>query len=698
MRGRHADSPFFSEVFAVNYVQKAVSAALCVPFGVFAAQTYGNEAADASAEWVAVSPTSDSASLAAMPLEALLQVSVTTTASKFEQPISDAPSAVTVLTADDIRSFGWRTLAEALASLPGVYVSSDRNYTYLGARGFSRPGDYGSRFLLMIDGYRTNDAVYDQAALGFDALVDIDLVDRIEYVPGPGSAVYGPNAFFGVVNVITKAGGGIDGAQAAVAIGSYGEKKGRASYGWKGENGAKVLLSATSTTRRGQDLYFPEFDTPEQNHGVARGLDGERSRSLFAKASYGELAVSAGYVERDKSVPTASFGAIFNAPDSTRDSQTFVNALFTHRLDAGATLSVQTYWGRADYRGVGVYPSPTPAGMSTNVDGARGVWYGADVHATLTDLPRQKIVVGADIDRDARRDQYTYDLDPFVNLLDDKRSSRRTGAYVEDEIRLPWASLLNAGLRYDWDSVTGGNVNPRLALIRRLAPRTTMKLIYGTAYRAPNAYELYYAVAGDGGQLPNPRLKPERIRTKEVVLEQALGASGRATASVFQYSVRDLISQETTPDSGMLIYRNLDRATAHGAEFTLEQRLHAGARLRASYTWQRATDTTTGARLQNSPRHLAKLNLLVPVLDRAARLGSELQCMSSRLAANSSAGGFCVANFTIGSSKLLKDADASLGLYNAFDKRYSDPSGPAFLQEAIQRPSRTVYAKLVYGF
>jgi iron complex outermembrane receptor protein len=678
-------------------VQRAVAALLLRGFILLAAtQANAIVVSQTSGAPIAVAPDTDSASLAAMPLEALLLVSVTTTASKFEQSISDAPSAVTVLTAADIRGFGWRTLTDALASLPGAYTSSDRNYAYLGSRGFSRPGDYGSRFLLLIDGYRTNDAVYDQAAFGLDALVDIDLVDRIEYVPGPGSAIYGPNAFFGVINVITKTGATARGPQGAVAVGSHGEKKARVTHGWHGDNGATLLLSATSTRRRGEDLYFPEFDTPAQNNGVAQGLDGERSNSLFAKAGYGDFALTVGYVERTKDVPTASFGAVFNAPDWTRDSQAFVNAQLTHRLDAAATLSMRTYWGRSDYRGVGIYPSGSSGEVSTNVDGARGTWYGADVHATLTDLPRQKVVVGIDVDRDSRRDQYNYNVDPFVGLLDDKRSSRRTGVYLVDEIQLPAAFLLNAGLRYDWDSVTGGNVNPRFALIRPLTPRTTVKLIYGTAYRAPNAYELYYAIPG--AQLPNPELKPEHIRTKEVVLEQRLGSSGRITASFFQYSVRNLISQEAAPDTGMLIYRNLNQAKAHGAEFAVEHGMTNGARVRASYAWQRTTDADIGARLQNSPEHLAKVNLLVPLFDQAARLGAELQCMSSRLAANTASGGFCVTNLTLGSSRLIADAYVSIGLYNAFDKRYADPSGPAFVQEAIQRPGRVVYGKLVYGF
>src|SRR5690606_12344370 len=114
------------------------------------------------------------------------------------------PAAVSVITRDDIRAYGWRTLAQALASLPGVYTSFDRQYDYLGTRGFGLPGDFNTRLLLTINGNRVNDTVYDSAGLGRNFPVDLDLVERIEFIPGPGGAVHGPNAMFGVINVITR--------------------------------------------------------------------------------------------------------------------------------------------------------------------------------------------------------------------------------------------------------------------------------------------------------------------------------------------------------------------------------------------------------------------------------------------------------------------------------------------------------------
>ena len=96
--------------------------------------------------------------LAELSLEQLLDVKITS-ASKFSRRVSDAPASVSVLTAEDFRTYVWRTLAEALASVRGLYVTSDRAYSYLGARGFQPVGDYNSRVLLLIDGYRLNDNV-----------------------------------------------------------------------------------------------------------------------------------------------------------------------------------------------------------------------------------------------------------------------------------------------------------------------------------------------------------------------------------------------------------------------------------------------------------------------------------------------------------------------------------------------------------
>lgn len=636
--------------------------------------------------------------LTALPLEQLLQVPMVTSASRFEQSASDAPSAVVVLTARDIREHGWRTLADALASVPGLYVTEDRNYTYLGARGFLRPGDYDSRFLLLIDGVRLNDAVYDQALIGNAGVVDLDLVARIEYVPGPGAAVYGSNALFGVINVITKAGSALAGRQASVTVAGAGERRARASYGWHAQNGDDLVLSASTYRRRGGDLYFAEFDTPEQDGGIARGLDGERAHSLFAKAAGRGFTFMAGYVARDKDIPTASFGAVFNRPNYTRDTQAFANLGYAREAGAGVRLAANAFWGRADYEGAGWYPDETDTARR-NVDGAHAAWYGANLHATVTAVAGHKLVAGIEGRRNSRRDQYNYNEGPYQPLLDERHAESRWGVYLTDEITLrPWL-LLNAGLRYDRDGTIGSRVSPRAALIARPDPRDTVKLIAGSAYRSPNAYELYYGIPGEGGMLASPQLRAEAIRTRELVWERMQGAYGKLTASLFHYRMDDLITQQLDADSGMLAFRNTDRATARGLELAGERALGAGARVRASYTWQLARDGA-GAWLVSSPRHLGKLAATVPLAGLPARLGNELQCSSRRRTEHTLAAGYCVANVTLTALPAAagQGVGVAVSVYNLFDRRYGDPAGPAFVQESLPRASRTVALRLDYEF
>ena len=669
----------------MRFVPKAVSVG-ALAFSILAAARPACAGPDADAQTEA---------LAELSFEDLVALRTVTAASKFEQLISEAPSAVVVLTAADIREFGWRTLGDALASLPGMYVTRDRNYSYLGARGFLRPGDYNSRFLLLVDGTRTNDAVYDQASLGSEGLLDMDMVQRIEFVPGPGSAVYGSNALFGVINIVTREGSDLKHTEVASGVGSRGERRLRVSRGWHGQNGADLVLSASAWGRDGGNLYFPEFDTPEQNGGVAEGLDYDRARNLLVKASWAGMTLSASHVHRTKGVPTASFGAVFNTPNRTTDAQSILQLGYTREIRPDLSVTTELLWGRADYLGIGEYPGETAARV-TNIDGDHARWYRAGVQATVTALRGNKLLFGAELERDTRRDQFNFDLEPWRPLLDDRRAGSRSGVFVEDEIRLSNTVLLNLGLRYDRHQTGAHSTSPRAALLYKLTPVDTVKLIHGTAFRVPNAYEMYYAPGDSTIQSGNPALAPERITTREVVLEHTLGTAGHATLSLFRYNITDLITQQQDETSGVLIFRNLARASGSGAEAAFERLLGGGARIRASYAWQNAKDGA-GAALVNSPRHMAKLNLVLPV-GASARLGTEVQCMSSRLTEHAVTGGYCLANLTLASAELVPGADVSLSLYNASGKRYADPAGPAFVQESLAREERALAAKLVYAF
>jgi len=125
-----------------------------------------------------------------LTLEQLMNITITG-ASRYEQKQQEVSASAHVITRNDIRAYGCRTLNEALASLPGIYGTYDHQYNYLGVRGFSMPGDFTTRVLIMINGNRINDATYDQGPTGRDFPLDIDLIEKIEYIPGTGSSVYG---------------------------------------------------------------------------------------------------------------------------------------------------------------------------------------------------------------------------------------------------------------------------------------------------------------------------------------------------------------------------------------------------------------------------------------------------------------------------------------------------------------------------
>ena len=140
---------------------------------------------------------------AEMSLEDLANVEVYS-ASKHMESASDAPASVSVVTANEIQKYGYRTLADILRSVPGFYITYDRNYSFIGVRGFGRLGDWNSRILLMVDGHRLNTNVIGQAMLGTEFPVDVNLIQRVEIARGPSSSLYGSNAFFAVINVITR--------------------------------------------------------------------------------------------------------------------------------------------------------------------------------------------------------------------------------------------------------------------------------------------------------------------------------------------------------------------------------------------------------------------------------------------------------------------------------------------------------------
>ncbi|MEW5864920.1 MAG: TonB-dependent receptor [Pseudomonadota bacterium] len=631
--------------------------------------------------------------LTALPLEELMALEVAS-ASRFPQKASEAPSAVTVITADDIRAHGYRTLAEALRSVRGLHVTYDRNYAYLGALGFGLPGDYNTRVQLLIDGLRVNDNIYDQAPIGTDFPLDMDLVERIEFVPGPGSSVYGANAFFGVINVITRRGETLDGSDLAAGAGSLGRTEGRWSWGRKLENGADILVSVSGLRSRGADLRYDEFVALGVPDGTARGLDYDRARQLFARFTLGPWSARLVHGGRTKGIPTAAYGTVPAAPGSqTFDARSLLDFGYAGALREHLDLSARIFFG--NYRYVGDYLYDYPP-LTINRDEASGAWWGAEAKLVHAGGRGHKLVLGAQLQRDAQKEQRNFDVEPYAPYLHDRRRGLRLGLYAQDEVELRANLRLNAGVRLERASGRSASLHPRLALVAHPGERLSLKAIYGSAYRPPNAYESYYTVPGPGGQKAGAGLKDERVRTAEFVVEAYPSRRLRVRANAFRFTVRDLIAQDIDPADGLPTFRNTAKVRSVGAGLEIEHRRESGARVRASLGVQRATGAD-GIRLLNSPRALLKVSGVFP-FGAGMTAGAELQYTAARRSLAGEVPAYAIANLNLAIPLGRPKTELSIALRNLFDRRYADPGGTEHLQDRIEQDGRTLLVRLRLGF
>ncbi|HYK89747.1 MAG TPA: TonB-dependent receptor [Acidobacteriota bacterium] len=636
--------------------------------------------------------------LTQIPIEELANLEVYS-ASKFLQKASDAPSSISIITADEIQRHGYRTFADVLRNVTGLYVTYDRNYSYIGARGFGRPGDYNSRILILIDGHRLNDNVDDGTDIGTDFPLDVDIIDRVEVVRGPGSSLYGTSAFFAVVNVITKRGRVFEGGEFAAAAASRGSYRGRLSVGERLRSGLEMLLSGSYYDSKGyRRLYYPEFDAPETNNGIAQNADTDRAGSFFANVSYREVNFQAVFNSREKAIPTASFGTYFNDRRTrTKDERGYFDVKFEHAFKNGWDLLSRAYFDRYDYNGTYIYDNSETLEpqLVSNEDWQQGMWWGGEVQMSRPLGTRHHLTIGTEFRRNFRQDQGNYDASPDYFLYsNDHRHSSNSALFIQDEYSLSKHLILNGGIRYDRYSTFGGTTNPRLGLIYSPWEKTTVKALYGHAFRAPAAYELYYYGAGNK---PNPYLRPETIHTTELVVERFLGPKFRIAGSAYYYRLDHLISQQTDPVDTWLIYSNTDEIRARGLEFEVEARGLYGIDGRLGYALQRATNQATSLRLSNSPEHLAHLNLAIPLFRGSTWAGTTLSYMSSRKTVTGGhTGGFFLADMTLLNRKLFRHAELSAGVYNLFDKRYADPGSEEHLQETILQDGRSFRVTLTY--
>lgn len=617
-------------------------------------------------------------------LEELLKYEVVT-ASKIARQISDAPSAISIVTAADIKAYNYRTLADILSSMRGLNITYDRAYDFLGGRGYSSPGEYNGRIMLLIDGIQVNDNIYNQGYFGHDGLIDVELIERVEYVPGPGSVAYGNNAFFGIVNIITKKGRQFNGAQAGISLGSFDTGRGRITYGKQFENNVDLLMSASGLKSNGQNFYFSEYDdgNPAHNSGIARNQDGQDNQRLFAKLQGTNWLIEAGYGRRHKNVPTAPYASDFNSRYFYDDATKFVAGQYHTDLSERVKLSLLTDY--SDYHFLG----------STLYDGK--VWLEKSIGSRWSTEARiaaswfdfHKLIFGIAYRDDFQRHQES----PILNSNPERRSF---SLYLQNEFTLRDNLWLNLGARYDYFSDDGNAVSPRFALIYEPLPSYFIRLSHSRAHRTPTPYEKFYT---DGvRQLPNPNLNIEYVNASELVLERRWGNQSRILATAYHQNTSDFI-KNASYNPNVIQYFNTQGGEANGIELEAEHHWPNNMRLRASYAYQDSRNNK-GHWSTNSPHHLGKVNFTAPLFTDKLFGGVEVQVVSDRKTHNKDiVDGYAITNVTLSTNRLLRNLDIAFTVRNLFDTHYVHVAPNYNLPlSVIAQDERNFWLQLTYDF
>lgn len=632
--------------------------------------------------------------LGELSLESLMQleVPVVSSASKFAQKSTDAPAYVTVVAADEMHRYGYRTLADVLQSVSGFNVSYDRNYAYLGSRGFSL-GDFNSRTLLLVDGHRVNNNLTDGAYIDNAFILDMDLVDHVEIIRGPSAVLYGNNAFFGVINVVTRKGGQLNGIEASGDYGSFDTYKARVTLGKSLTNGVEMLFSGTISDSSGvHRLYYGTYDTPAQNRGVAKDRDGETYGSAFGSLTYKDFTLEGAFDRRIKDNPTAQFNTTFNAPGlKTADDRGYVSLKFAHELRDIVDVTAQVYYDYGDHS-IG-YPYTTIAGYLLYKEIQTGEWWGTELQLSKRIWDKHTFTLGGEYRDDFLQSDQLFNSGTGQTYTDSQGSRQSYGVYAEGDVELFKQLHLNSGARYDQYGHFQPAFDPRVALIYNPCEHSTFKAIYGTAFRAPNFLEL------SDPRFPN--ISPENITTYELVYEQGFGRHLRSSVSGFYNQMDDLIAFQNGK------YGNIN-AESKGMELALEGTWANGLRGRASYTLQDAENLSGSQSLPDSPEQLIKFNISVPIVKEKIFASLEFQYTSRRSAylttttgqtiPGMDVGAYNVVNFTLFSQNLVKNLDLSATVYNLLDQKYSDPATPFHLQSEIPQNGRAFGIKLTYRY
>jgi iron complex outermembrane receptor protein len=665
-----------------------------------------------------------------MSLEELGQIRVTTLASGTATPLDKAAAVATVITEEDIIAMGATDLDQVLETVPGVHIGkSPVAFTpKYNIRGIT--SQYTAQTLVLINGTPITDLVFGNRSNVW-AGMPVKSISRIEIIRGPGSAMYGADAFAGVINIITKGRKDINGTLGGVRKGSFDTKASWIEHGgsYEGFNIGFTLEYETTdgwkeiVTRDAQSGYDDDFMT---NASLAPGSVNTMKEMLDARIDieYENSRLRIGYQGRSN-IGTGPGLAQALDPNGRFGSDR-INADYTYTLqDLGPDWGME---GRISYfhntqeaeENAWIFPPGAFGGAyqegfignpGYKVDSAR-----VNINSVFRGLDKHLIRFGTggfwgDVYQTTETKNFNPDFSPRAGIEDVSDTAEvylpeedRTTyhAFIQDEWQFSDNWQLTSGVRYDHYSDFGSTTNPRLALVWATTDSITTKLLYGKAFRAPSISELH--VTSNPVALGDINLKPEKIDTYELALSQQVSSSFRYTSNIYYYEIKDFISFETfdTNTPGNKRAENSGERTGYGFEVEANYKTSNSLRIVTNYAYQKSEDDKTNTDVGEAPNHQLYLRTEWKPKDNWL-ISPQINWVGKQKRSNSDArtkalASYTTVDLTIRQKNIVDNLDISLSVHNFFDRSVFEPSEAEGLVNDFPMAGRSIYGEIAYTF
>lgn len=645
--------------------------------------------------------------------------------------LSKSAAVTTVITAEQIASMGATDLHEILETVPGLHVNiqpvtNDYSYSLRGIR-----NDTNAEVLLMMNGTRFSVPYQGTHMAGM--IVPVENIQRVEVIRGPGSAMYGADAFAGVINIVTKKAGDINGATVGARGGNDDTQSSWGQYGgqWQDWN----VASSLQYSHNGIDTdRIIRADAQSQIDQALRGIAAPASLApgpmqtqnerwnahLDLQRKHWNLNFWA-YNETDAGFRAGTAGALDNkgtvngnhyladARYSTEDNlenwelqahasflQTDVNANI-YNFPPGAVLPINsngnitqlvtplTKWiafpdGMRFIAGIqNVVPSFEFTSIYKGFTGHilrmnTGFRYEAtNTHEARNYGPGVLNIVPMPLAAGGLRD-VTGTPDTFLGNHD-----RNVGSVaIQDEWQFAKDWQLTTGLRYDHYSDFGSTWNPRAALVWDINPRFTTKLLYGQAFRAPSFLELYQK--NTPLFVGNSSVRPETIATTELAFDYHPSKNLRTALNVYHYEIKDLLGGEFGSNSTVLTEQNTPGQDGYGSEFEWDWKFRPDWNLRGNYAWQFARNEASHIRVSKVPEHHV-YNAVSWNFMPKWQIQTQVNWIGHRL---SSPGDpriledYATVDLTLNAKRLMGYVDLTASVRNLFDSQGKEPATTSY--------------------